>query len=147
MGDIRSTNRAPNNLQYRVNNGVPNQFTMYINEFPNTLWMRDDALFVQSSWTRNRLTVQSALRYDKAWSWSPEQQVGPARFFPNAVTFPKTPLVDSFHDLGPRASVVYDLFGNGKTALKGTIGRYLEADYTGGTLRRRRIRPAASRRA
>jgi len=132
MGDIRSTNRAPNNLQYRVNNGVPNQFTMFINEFPNTLWVRDDALYVQSSWTRNRLTIQSALRYDKAWSWSPEQQVGPVEFFPNAVTFPKTPLVSNFHDLGPRASLVYDVFGNGKTALKGTIGRFLEANYTGG---------------
>ena len=56
----------------------------------------------------------SGTGYDKAWSWSPEQQVGPAQFFPDPVTFPKTPLVDSFHDIGPRVSVVYDLFGNGK---------------------------------
>src|SRR4030095_119029 len=76
-------------------------------------------------------TVQGALRYDKAWSWSPVQQVGPAEFFPNPVTFPKTPLVDSFNDIGPRVSVVYDLFGNGKTAVKGTFGRYLEAAFTG----------------
>jgi hypothetical protein len=132
MGDIRNTNMAPNNLQYRVNNGVPNQFTMFINQYPNSNWMRTDALYVQSQWTKNRLTMQGALRYDKAWSWSPEQQVGPARFFPNPVTFPKTPLVDSFHDIGPRVSVVYDVFGNGKTAMKGTFGRYLEAAYTGG---------------
>src|SRR6187200_1757785 len=131
LGDIRSTNRAPNNLQYRVNNGVPNQLTMFINDYPNDLWMRTDSLYVQGQWTRNRLTVQGALRYDKAWSWSPEQQVGPAAFFPNAVTFPKTPLVDSFNDIGPRVSVVYDLFGNGKTAVKGTFGRYLEAAFTG----------------
>jgi hypothetical protein len=132
MGDIRNTNMAPNNLMYRVNNGVPNQLTMYINEYPNSNWMRTDALYVQSQWTRNRLTVQAALRYDKAWSWSPVQQVGPARFFPTPVTFPKTPLVDSYHDIGPRASVVYDVFGNGRTAVKGTFGRYLEAAYTGG---------------
>ena len=131
LGDIRSTNRAPNNLQYRVNNGVPNQLTMFINDYPNDLWMRTDSLYVQGQWTRNRLTVQGALRYDKAWSWSPVQQVGPAAFFPNPVTFPKTPLVDSFNDIGPRVSVVYDLFGNGKTAVKGTFGRYLEAAFTG----------------
>jgi hypothetical protein len=47
------------------------------------------------------------------------------------VTFEKTPLVDSFNDIGPRVSVVYDLFGNGKTAVKGTFGRYLEAAFTG----------------
>ena len=37
LGDIRSHNRAPNNLQYRVNNGVPNQLTMFINNYPNDL--------------------------------------------------------------------------------------------------------------
>jgi carboxypeptidase family protein len=131
LGDIRNSNRAPNNLQYRVNNGVPNQLTMFINNYPNDLWMRTDSLYVQGQWTRSRLTLQAALRYDKAWSWSPVQQVGPAEFFPNPVTYPKTPLVDSFNDLGPRVSVVYDLFGNGKTAVKGTFGRYLEAAFTG----------------
>jgi hypothetical protein len=131
LGDIRNTNRAPNNLLYRVNNGIPNQLTMYINQYPNDLWMRDDALYGQAQWTRNRLTVQAALRYDKASSFSPEQTVGPARFFPTAVTFPRTDLVSSYHDLGPRASVVYDLFGNGKTALKVNAGRFLEAAFTG----------------
>ena len=53
LGDIRSTNRAPNKLQYRVNNGVPNQLTMFINDYPNDLWMRDDSLYVQGQWTRN----------------------------------------------------------------------------------------------
>ena len=29
------------------------------------------AFFVQDTWTRGRLTLQGALRYDRAWSWSP----------------------------------------------------------------------------
>ena len=33
----------------------------------------------------------------------------------------------SFHDLTPRAGVAYDLFGNGKTALKVNVGKYLAA--------------------
>jgi hypothetical protein len=49
LGDGRSSNRAPNNLQYRVNNGIPNQFTMYINEYPNSNWMRTDSLFAQGA--------------------------------------------------------------------------------------------------
>jgi hypothetical protein len=131
LGDIRNSNRAPNNLMYRVNNGVPNQLTMYINNYPNDLWMRSDSLYFQSQWTYHRLSVQAALRYDKASSFSPEQTIGPARFFPVASTYPKTSLVDSYHDLGPRASVVYDVFGTGKTAVKATMGRYLEAAFTG----------------
>ena len=40
-------------LRYRVNNGVPNQLTMFINNYPNDLWMRTDSLYVQGQWTRN----------------------------------------------------------------------------------------------
>ena len=33
--------------------------------------------------------------------------------------------------IAPRAGVVYDLFGNQKTALKSSIGRYMQAGTTG----------------
>ncbi len=132
LQDRRLSNQAPNNLNYRVNNGVPNQFTMFINDYPNTNWMRADGFFVQQGWTRDRLTLQGALRFDIAQSWSPEQQVGPARFMPEPLFFSRTPIVDSYKDLTPRASVAYDLFGNGKTALKASWGMYLESTRTGG---------------
>ena len=35
--------------------------------------------------------------------------------------------VSGYHDLTPRFGVAYDLFGNGKTALKASAGRYLAA--------------------
>ena len=44
--------------------------------------------------------------------------------------FDETPVVDSYNDLTPRAAVTYDLFGNGKTALKATLGKYLESTVT-----------------
>ena len=131
LGDLRSANRAPNALLYRVNNGVPNQFTMYINNFQNDLWMRGDGFFVQEGWTTSRLTLQGALRLDHAWTWAPPQQEGPATFLPEPLIYPRTPVVDSFWDISPRASAVYDLFGDGKTAIKATVGRYLEATVTG----------------
>jgi hypothetical protein len=40
--------------------------------------------------------------------------------------------VDAFSDITPRGAVAYDLFGNGKTALKGNIGEYLEAVQNSG---------------
>ena len=131
LGDLRSANRAPNALLYRVNNGVPNQFTMYINDFQNDLWMRGDGFFVQEGWTTRRLTLQGALRLDHAWTWAPPQQEGPSIFLPQPLVYPRTPVVDSFWDINPRASAVYDLFGDGKTALKANVGRYLEATVTG----------------
>ncbi|MEP7307997.1 MAG: carboxypeptidase-like regulatory domain-containing protein [Acidobacteriota bacterium] len=131
LGDLRSANKAPNNLDYRVNNGVPNQITMYINNFQNDLWMRGDGYFAQEQWTHKRLTLQGSVRLDHAISWAPEQTEGPVRFVPTPISFPRTPIVDSYNDLTPRVAAAYDLFGNGKTAVKTTFGKYLEAAFTG----------------
>ena len=130
LGDIRSANRGPNALRYRFNNGVPNQLTMFINDFQNDLWMRDDALFAQGQWTINRVTLQGGVRFDRAWSWSPEQQEGPTTFLPTPLIYPETPGVDSYKDFTPRMAATWDVFGNGKTAVKGNIGKYLEATIT-----------------
>ena len=78
------------------------------------------------------MTLQGAIRYDHAWSYFPEQTVGPVRFFPTAVTYPRTTGVEGYHDLWPRGGLAYDLFGTGKTSLKVNVGRYLEAAQNGG---------------
>jgi hypothetical protein len=129
-------------LTYRVNSAVtaanpqglpiPNQVTMTIANFGLEQRVRSDAFYGQGAWTISRMTVQGALRYDRAWSYFPEQTVGPVRFFPTAVTYPKTDGVTGYNDLTPRAGVAFDLFGNGKTSLKFNAGRYLEAAQNGG---------------
>jgi len=123
---------APNNLIYRVNNGVPNQFTMIVNNYPSELYERSNGFYVQERWTRKRLTLSGALRYDRASSWSPPQQVGPERFFPTPLAFPRTPGVDAYNDLTPRMAAVYDVLGDGKTAFKFSLGKYLAPVSTGG---------------
>ena len=55
------------------------------------------------------------------------QQIGPTRFLPTPLVFPETQGVIGYNDIDPRFGVAYDLFGNGKTALKFNLGRYLEA--------------------
>ena len=121
------------NLTYRLNNGIPNQLTQSISPWMNKSRTGWDAVFVQERWTRGRLTVQAAVRFDRAWSWFPEQQEGPSRFLPVPIVIPETPGVDSYKDITPRLGVSYDLFGDGRTALKVHLGRYLEGAGTGGT--------------
>ncbi len=119
-------------LSYRTQNGIPDQLTESISQYPIRQRVRSDAFYVQEQWTLGRLTAQGALRYDHAWSYFPEQTVGPVRFFPTAVTYPHTNGVEGYHDLWPRAGVAYDLFGTGKTSLKFNFGRYLEAAQNAG---------------
>ena len=57
--------------------------------------VRADSFYAQDQWTQGRMTLQGALRYDHAWSYFPEVQVGPVRFFPDPVVYP--------HNRGSRA--------------------------------------------
>jgi hypothetical protein len=118
------------NLTYRFNNGVPNQLTESISPWTNHWRTGWDAIFAQERWTRDRLTVQGALRFDRAHSWFPEQKEGPSRFLPTAIVIPETQGVDSYKDITPRVGASYDLSGDGRTALKAHLGRYLDGAGT-----------------
>jgi Carboxypeptidase regulatory-like domain len=126
MTDDRQWFTNNQNLTYRVDNGEPNQLTQSISPWVNNARAGWDALFVQEQWTRGRLTLQGALRFDRARSWFPAQQEGPSRFLPAPIVIPETRGVDSFEDLTPRMGVAYDVFGTGRTAIKMALGRYLE---------------------
>jgi hypothetical protein len=83
-------------------------------------------VFAQEQFTMGRVTLQGALRFDVAQSWFPEQNIGPDRFLPIAYNFPETRGVDSYKDITPRMGAAFDVFGNGKTAVKMNLGKYLE---------------------
>ncbi|HEU4692925.1 MAG TPA: hypothetical protein VFS23_31400, partial [Vicinamibacterales bacterium] len=108
------------------NNGIPNQLTQTINPWVNDARAGWDAVFAQEQFTMGRMTLQGALRFDVASSWFPEQNIGPDRFLPVAYSFPETKGVDSYKDITPRMGAAFDVFGNGKTAVKMNIGKYLE---------------------
>jgi hypothetical protein len=105
--------------------GVPSSITMYANGYPVKARARQDSFYAQDQWTVNRLTLQGAIRYDHPWSYFPETVVPASRFFPGA-TFEKGTGVTGYHDITPRLGATYDLFGNGKTALKINLGKYLQ---------------------
>jgi hypothetical protein len=130
---INRTNRVRNAslLNYRFDRGTPNRFTMAIPEWKTADRTSIAALFVQDTWTRGRLTLQGALRYDRAWSYSPggdeNGAPGTSLLNPQPITFERTASVDAFNDITPRFGAAYDVFGNGRTAVKFNMGHYLDA--------------------
>src|SRR4030095_8670763 len=119
-------------LQYRFSNGAPSSLQMY--GWPFTVRNRTAyaAVYAQEQWTLGRVTLQGAVRYDRAWSYFPEQQIGPERFVPTPIQFGETKGVQGLQDISPRVGVAYDLFGTGKTAMKINVGRYLAPATNGG---------------
>ena len=126
MTDDRTWSTNSTDLWYRFNNGIPNQLTQTISPWINDARAGWDAVFAQEQFTMGRLTLQGALRFDIAKSWFPEQNIGPDRFLPVAYHFEETKGIDSYKDITPRFGLAYDVFGNGRTAVKMNIGKYLE---------------------
>jgi hypothetical protein len=123
--DDRELHTNTQDLQYTFINGFPNTITEYVNPYNVNARAMQTSLFAQDQWTVKRLTIQGGIRWDHPWSWFPETVEQKTRFFPG-VTFPRSDGITGYNDITPRVGAVYDLFGNGKTALKVNAGKYLQ---------------------
>ena len=130
--DVRN-GRIANNTQMRYTfiSGVPNSVSYFL----APTWDQRDkvntaSIFAQDQWTRGRLTLQGGVRWDHASSYAPADGNGTtatSRFNPNPITFDKTVSVSGYNDVTPRLGFALDVFGNGKTALKANLGKYVQA--------------------
>jgi hypothetical protein len=123
-------NFATHGLQYRFNVGKPDLITQRITPWQQANRTRYDAFYAQDQWTRNRLTLQGALRYERAWSFFPEGMNGllaDSVFGGPARTLPRADGVTGYKDIAPRMGLAYDVFGNGKTAIKLNLSKYWQS--------------------
>jgi hypothetical protein len=134
----RSTNYVenygyPNQQIYRYRSlpGETNYFlhpdSVQVFEYPNNTnsgvnfnsWYINDMINLTQ-----RLTLNAGIRFDRYSSWLPEQGnpgTGPwaeRNIYPENRDFPV------YNAWSPRLSVIYDLSGNGRVALKASYGRY-----------------------
>jgi hypothetical protein len=123
-------NANPGSFEYRFRNGVPNRFTVNMPDWETANRTVQHSIFAQDSWTHKRLSIQGAIRYDHVYSWAPAEGNGTDKLSPwngTGVRFDRTVSVRGYDDLTTRWGLAYDLFGNGKTALKFNVGKYLDS--------------------
>jgi hypothetical protein len=88
------------------------------------------AVYAQDQWTHDRLTLQGAVRFDRAWSWFPSEHNGAPQagvWNKAPITFQESTGVTGYNDITPRGGLAYDVFGNGKTSFKVNVGKYLQS--------------------
>jgi len=82
--------------------------------------------FLNDTWALGRTTFNLGVRYDRYKGWIPEQEqigatIGPATI-PDASFAEQT--FFTWNQVAPRLGVVFDLFGDGRTVIKGNYGLY-----------------------
>ena len=86
-------------------------------------------IFVQDRWTVSRVTVSGGVRLNLQKESTQPFTATPHRWLPNRHDqLAAVENVPNWKDIDPRVSVAYDLFGNGKTAVKGSVSRGIEQD-------------------
>jgi Carboxypeptidase regulatory-like domain len=112
-------------LQYRFNNGVPNQITEFATPYALAWRLAEFGLFAQHRWTLRRLTLNGGLRFDYFGTAFPQAHLGPGPLVPTRdMTFPETAWY-RLKDVSPRLGAAYDLFGDGRTAVSASASRYV----------------------
>jgi hypothetical protein len=86
-------------------------------------------IYAQDKWTLNRLTLGGGIRLDMQNESTEPFTAGPTLWAPNRnASFAAVQNVPNWKDIDPRVQAAYDLFGNGKTAIKASVSRSIEQD-------------------
>lgn len=109
---------------YSFNQGVPVSLTQYAAPFKMNGRINSQGVYAADQWNINKLTITGGARWDHFNVGTLPIEI-PAGPFIGARSYPARKDIPNYNDITYRVGVAYDLFGNGKTALKASWGKYL----------------------
>jgi hypothetical protein len=122
-----SRNVDPNQINqgrdYTFRNGVPTNVRIWAVPYAWEEDGRDISVYVQDQWTMGQTTLNLGVRYNDTSTSLPEVHLAPG-YFVGARVLPAVKNQPHWKNLNPRVGIAYDLGGQGKTALKASLGRY-----------------------
>ena len=111
-------------LNYDFLNGKPSRIQYQVKPwFQQERQLMELGVFAQDAWKMQRLTLNLGLRFDYINMGFPAFDL-PAGLYAPARHVDEVSHIPDWKDINPRVGGVLDLFGNGRTALKASIGRF-----------------------
>ena len=130
-GRYFAENFSTSGMRAVVRNGVPDSVNTYNTPVSRTSYVQDTAFFVQDKWSISRkLTVNAGLRMEKFRGWQPEVCQVQTQFVAGQC-FAALEDVPDWFDPSPRFGLIYDVQGDGRTAIKVGASRYNIGTATG----------------
>ena len=118
-------------VSYVFFNGSPRSLTQFTSPNYTIDQLNPDlGLFIQDQWRLNNLTISAGLRLDYLRETVKPVSL-PEGVLVGARDYPGRSDVPNWKDLNPRLGIVWDPKGDGRTAIKFGINRYVQSNATG----------------
>ena len=117
--------------QLTYNNGRPETFNVFDTPVSWNYGYSQNYFFLQDKWQISKnLTLNLGARFDRYFGWLPPNRNPGTGPYATKTTYAARD-VAGFHNFVPRFSFAWDVFGNTKTAIKASWGKFSENVGTG----------------